>query len=207
VAVFFSVVLPVLAGICIIGVFFFVLRALSARSRVDNQAYGVGRVEVKQEAQVNLLRALVSFVLALIFLALAFVGPRIEAVFPAATPTPPPTPIQPTAAPTLTATVTVMPTSAQPTPTSPIPTATATLLPTATSTPQPLTATVTSGVGVYLRGAPTTVGAELEYLPEGTVLFVLEGQQDADELIWQEVQTQAGQAGWVAADFITINQP
>jgi hypothetical protein len=207
VAVIFNVVLPILAGICIIGVFYFVLRALTARSKVDRQAYGVGRVETRQQVQVNLLRALIAFVLALGFLAMAFIGPRVAATIPMATPTPPPTPVEPTAAATLTATPTVLPTVPQVTATSPVPTATTAPSPTVTLTPEPLTATVTSGVGVYLRGAPTTDGAELEYLPDGSILFVLEGQQTSDELVWQEVETADGRQGWVAADFITINQP
>jgi uncharacterized protein YgiM (DUF1202 family) len=207
VAVFFNFVLPILAGISIIALLVFFLRALSARSKMSSQAYGVGQVETRQKAQANLLAALVSFILALIFLALIFVGPRVMASLPQPTPTLPPTAVPATVAPTETATVTSVPTQLQPTPTSPVPTATATSLPTDTPTPAPLTATVSSGVGIYLRSEPGTNSAELQYLEDGTTLFVLDAQQSAEDLLWQQVQTDTGQVGWVAVDFITINEP
>lgn len=206
-AVIFNVVLPVLAGICIIGVIFFLVRAFSARARVERQAYGVGRVETRQKAQVNIIRAFVALALALLFLGIMAIGPRLAASLPAATATPSPTAAAPQESPTPTRSATATPTRSQPTPTSPVPTATPPPPPTATLTPEPLTATVTSGVGVYLRAEPTVEGSELEYLPDGVTLFVLEGEQTADDLVWQQVQTEEGQVGWVAADFITINQP
>ena len=206
-AVLFNIVLPILAGISIIAVFFFLVRAISARSKASRQAYGVGQVEARQKAQANFLGALISLFFALIFLALIFVGPRIAASFPEATPTPQPTAVPPTAAPAETATIAPVPTEPQATATSPVPTATATTVPTATPTPAPLTATVSSGVGIYLRDEPGTESAELQYLEDGTILFVLGGEQAADDLQWQQVQTDTRLVGWVAADFITINQP
>jgi uncharacterized protein YgiM (DUF1202 family) len=207
VAVFFNFVLPILVGICIIALIVFLLRGLSARSKMSSQAYGVGQVEIRQKAQVNLLAAIVSFLLALLFLTLIFVGPRVMASLPDPTPTPQPTAVPPTAAPTGTATVTSVPTPMQPTPTSPVPTATGTSQPTETPTPSPLTATVSSGVGIYLRSEPGTDSTELQYLEDGTILFVLDAQQTAEDLLWQQVQTDTGQVGWVAVDFITVNEP
>lgn len=206
-AVIFNIVLPILAGISIIAVFFFLFRAISARTRASRQAYDVGQVEARQRAQANLLGALIALVFALFFLALVFIGPRVAASLPQATPTPQPTAIPPTAAPTEAATITPLPTAAQATATSPVPTASPTPLPTETSTPAPQTATVSSGVGIYLRSEPGTESVELQYLEDGTVLFVLNGQQLVDDLQWQQVQTDTGQVGWVAADFITVNQP
>ena len=206
-AVFFNFVLPILVGICIIALIVFLLRALLARSKMSSQAYGVGQVEARQKAQANLLAAMVSFVLALIFLALIFIGPRVMASLPDPTPTPQPTAIPATAAPTETATVTSVPTLMQPTPTLPVPTATVTSQPTETPTPAPLTATVSSGVGIYLRSEPGTDSAELQYLEDGTILFVLDAQQTAEDLLWQQVQTDTGQVGWVAVDFITVTEP
>jgi hypothetical protein len=207
VAVLFNVVLPILAGISVIALLIFLGRALSARSTVSRQAYDVGQVEARQKAQANLLGALVSLVFALLFLALTLIGPRVAASFPSATPTPEPTAVPPTAAPTATATITPVPTDLPPTPTSPVPSATPTSFPTETATPSPLTATVSSGVGVYLRSEPSTTATELQYLEDGSILFVLDGQQTAEDLVWQQVRTEAGQVGWVAADFITLNQP
>jgi hypothetical protein len=208
VAVFFDLVLPILSGISIIGVFFFLFRAISARSRMSHQAYEVGRVETRQKAQVNVLRAGFALVLALIFLALIAMGPTMETMFtPEPTATPTATAVPPTIVPTATATSTEVPGTPVPTATSPVPTATATVPPTSTITPEPPTAAVTSGVGVYLRGAAGTGAAELEYLPDGTLLFILEGVEVADDLLWQQVQTESGLVGWVALDFITLNQP
>lgn len=206
-AVLFNIALPILAVLSIVAGFYFLLRAVTARSKASQQAYDVGRVETRQKAQVNLVRAFVAFVFAVVLLAVIFTGPRVMATMPQPTPTPLPTAVSPTTAPTKTATHTPVPTLSKATATSPVPTATSTAFPTETPTAQPLTATVTSGVGVYLRGEAGTETAELEYLPDGTVLFVMEGQQIADELQWQQVQTDTGLVGWVASEFITINEP
>jgi hypothetical protein len=47
----------------------------------------------------------------------------------------------------------------------------------------------------------------LEWLLEGSILIVLPGQETADDLLWQQVQTEDGLIGWVAAEFIAINEP
>ncbi|MBX7253849.1 MAG: SH3 domain-containing protein, partial [Candidatus Promineofilum sp.] len=85
-------------------------------------------------------------------------------------------------------------------PASPTPEATAA----ATATTPVQTATVSSGVGVWLRGAPSTTGEQLEWLLDGTVVTLLPGQQTADDLLWQQVRTEAGVEGWVARDFLTV---
>ena len=97
--------------------------------------------------------------------------------------------------------------TAESSPTSPIPTASATPQPTVTNTPQPPTASVSSGVGVWLRDLPGTETEQLEWLLEGTILIVLPGQETVDDLLWQQVQTEDGLAGWVAADFIVVDEP
>ena len=202
-----NIVLLVLAGLSFFAVFYFLSRALSARSKIDAQAYEVGRVRNRRRAQVDVLRAVIALLFALIFLMLFAAGPRIIASLPRATATPEPTAVPPTAPPTATETVAPAATEPPSTPTALPATATVTLEPTETATPAPLTATVVSGVGVYLRANPGTDAAELEYLPEGSVVFVLDGTADADALLWQQVRTDAGQVGWVASDFIAINQP
>jgi hypothetical protein len=85
------------------------------------------------------------------------------------------------------------------------PTPQATAAPTATSAPT--TATVSSGVGVWLRGAPSTSGEQLEWLLDGTVVTLLAGQETADDLLWQQVRTEAGVEGWVARDFLAVSEP
>ncbi len=81
-------------------------------------------------------------------------------------------------------------------------------IPTETPLPAPTDAAniaiVSSGVGVWLRDAPTTNSEQLEWLLEGVVLTLLDGQQTADGFDWQEVRTAAGVDGWVAAEYIQI---
>ncbi len=79
-------------------------------------------------------------------------------------------------------------------------------MPTATNTPEPLTATVASEVGVWLRSGPGVESEQLEWLFDGTILLVLPGRESADDLEWQQVQTESGVTGWVAADFLVVNQ-
>jgi hypothetical protein len=66
---------------------------------------------------------------------------------------------------------------------------------------------VSSGVGVWLRGAPSTSAEQLEWLLDGTAVTLLSGQETADDLLWQQVRTEAGVEGWVARDFLTVSEP
>lgn len=201
-SVVFNIILPILVVLSILAIIYFVARAFAARSRAGSQPYNVGRLVVRQSAQVNLFRALIALLFALFFLALIAIGPRLATAIPVPTPTPTATAVPPTFTPTsaATATATFEPVA---TPTSPVPTATAPLEATATATAQPPTAVVTSGVGVYLRAAPGTTSEQLQYLEQGTVVVLLEGQETAEELLWQQVQAPDGQVGWVALDFVT----
>jgi hypothetical protein len=74
-----------------------------------------------------------------------------------------------------------------------------------TATLQVRTAIVSSGVGVWLRAEPSTESAQLEWLLQGTIIIVLSETATAENLAWQEVQTQEGIVGWVAVPFITYN--
>ena len=206
-AVIFNIILPILAGLSILAMFIFIWRAFNARYKSSRQAYGVGRQEAHKAAKVNVIRAAFSLLLALIFLAVIGVSPRIAAQI---APTPTATPLlatkSPSPAATLVPTATKGSSTSEPSPTSPRSTETATPLPTVTSTPQPLTATVSSGVGVWLRDLPGTDTEQLEWLLEGTTLFVLPGQETSDDLLWQQVQTEDGLIGWVASEFIVIDE-
>ncbi len=207
-AVVLNIVLPILAGISILAMLYFLLRALRSRVKSSRQAYNVGRQEKVRSSKVNLIRAAFSLILALIFLAVIGISPTVQRLLPEPTNTPrPQSTTAPTSAATLVPTATIFSTTVEPSPTSPIPTVTTTPLPTSTSTPEPLTATVSSGVGVWLRQAPGTETEQLQWLLEGTVLIVMPGQQTAEELQWQQVQTEDGIVGWVASDFIVINEP
>ncbi len=199
----FNVVLPVLLLICLLAIGFFILRSFRNRGRINSQAYNVGRTEANRASRANILWAALAFALLLLLLIVFAAGQifiRTDQEPPVPTPEPTaelPTPLPET--PTAEATSTV----ALPTATVALPTPTPELE--ATATPEALTATVTSGVGVWLRSAPSTNSDQIEWLLEGATLLVLDGRETAEDIEWQEVQTQAGVVGWVASDFIQIN--
>lgn len=206
-AVIFNVVLPILAGVSILAMFYFIWRAFNARYKAARQPYNVGRQEARQSAQVNLVRAVFALILALIFLGVTGVSSQLVEIMPEPAATPAQRTRTATSESTTVPTATKITATSEPSPTSPLPTSSATPLPTATNTPEPVTATVSSGVGVWLREAPGTETVQLEWLLEGTSLFVLAGQETVDDLQWQQVQTEEGQTGWVALEFIVVNEP
>lgn len=203
-----NILLPALAALAMLGAFYYAVKGVGSRSRSHREKYNVGQVEVKRAGQVSLVRALTLFIVGLIFLGLFAMRPLISravtSVMPAPTPTvdmvatqeAAATPITPTVEPTIEITPTDPPASPSPE---------VTVEPTATSTP--VTAVVSSGVGVWLRGAPSTTGEQLEWLLDGAVVTVLGAQETADDLVWQQVRTEAGDEGWVASDFLTLNEP
>jgi len=111
------------------------------------------------------------------------------------------------------------------TPTVPKPVATRTPLPTSTVTPTPLpTATPTPGVigigafvkvvnagpqGLSFRKDPGLQGQRLKGLPDGTVLRVVDGPKDVDQLRWWKLQSQTdpNDVGWAAADYLVLTTP
>jgi hypothetical protein len=99
------------------------------------------------------------------------------------------------------------PTSAQPTPTA-IPTFTPRPTPDVSVAPAEITVGFyaevanTDGIGVSLRGGPSTDNSRLFTVPEGTILLVIDGPRDANDFIWWQVQLDDGEIGWVAGDFI-----
>ncbi len=202
-----NIVLLSLAALSILGALYFLAKGLGARSSIHRQAYSVGQVEARRSSMVHWIRAGFLLVAGLIFLGIFAVRPLLSGR--AAAPTPAPTQAAATFAPQVTPNATTPPeTPAAPAAASPTtlpasPTPQATVAPTVTTAPQ--TATVSSGVGVWLRGAPSTTGEQLEWLLDGTVVTLLPGQQTADDLLWQQVRTEAGVEGWVARDFLTVS--
>ena len=190
------VALSFLAGIA------YILKGLSARSSVTRQAYSVGQVEAKRTSQLNWIRALLFFLLSLLFLGIFAVRPLFSRLA-----APEPTPTVPVPPPSPTATVPPATPTSAPAPTSSPAPPTAAATAAATPTTAPVTAAVSSGVGVWLRGAPGTSGEQLEWLLDGTIVTLLGREETADDLLWQQVRTEAGIDGWVASDFLTINQP
>lgn len=199
-----NVVLLSLAGLSLLAGVAFILKGLGARSRITRQAYSVGQVEAKRISQVHWIRAGFFFLAGLLFLGIFAIRPLFSRVGEAA-PLPTPTISVPTQAPTATLPVVLATNPPAPTSAPVTPTAEATAAPTATSAP--VTAAVSSGVGVWLRGAPSTSGEQVEWLLDGTIVTVLAGQETADDLLWQQVRTETGIEGWVASDFLTLNQP
>jgi hypothetical protein len=60
----------------------------------------------------------------------------------------------------------------------------------------------TEGVGVTVRGGPSTSNAPLTIANERVVLLVLEGPVEANDFLWWEIRLPDGTEGWVAGDFI-----
>lgn len=114
---------------------------------------------------------------------------------------PPPTPT-----PTLTPTPTSPPPTIGPSPTPTLPpTATPTEAP-PSPTSQPQTATVTGAgsIGLRLRDAPN--GNLIDYLPDGTIVTLLEETDRTDDGIdWRKVIDPQGREGWVAILYLAIN--
>ncbi|MBX3060676.1 MAG: SH3 domain-containing protein [Anaerolineae bacterium] len=210
-----NLLIPFLAALAALAGIYFMIRAFSSRSAETRATYNVARQHAHRDKQVELIRAVFSFIVALILLGVYGFTPRplIPAATPTPMPAPPPTavPPTPTTAPTQ-PTATLSPATPQAT-TAPTdaPTQTATAVP-PTATPAdipttaPLTATVNSGVGVWLRAEPNTTSEQLEWLLDGTILTVLPETAAAENLAWQQVQTAEGLVGWVAVPFITYNE-
>ena len=207
-----SIVLFVLALICILGAGSLIMRGLRYRGKARRAMYDVTR----QEQRRNMLAALFWGGLLLLVSAALSVGFTVtarERLMP-----------DPTAIPTVTlspsATASVTPTETptqiaplvndtpEATPTTPpdIPTRTPvppTQTPTLTPTPEPPTAIVNSPNGLWLREAPGGT-QEVELIPDGTELILLEGQETVDDLEWRQVQTPIANVGWVATEFIIL---
>jgi hypothetical protein len=199
-------------GVTVLAALFFVGRGLRSRSLSTKEIYGVGQVEAARSMKIDMARGIAAIILGLILLGVYGLSSRpAEAIIEAT--------IEPTA---VLEVSTDVPDTAVPGPTATteIPTpVSATLVPTETPTVEPtleptelppteaaVTAVVTSEVGVWLRGTPSTEGEQLEWVLGGTILTVLPGQQTADDFDWQQVRTPAGNEGWVAVDFIQIDE-
>lgn len=203
-----NIIIPILAGLCLLGSVFYAVRGFRARSGSASQAYGVARQESRQEMLVSFSRAAVFFLLALILVGIFGLSPRPETTEVLPTPT---TTVAPTDRPTATATTaptqtpTVTAAAGESTPTSTVPPELATETPDATAevteTPSVPTAVVNSPNGLWLRERPGGT-QELELIPDGTALTLLDGRETVDGLEWQEVRTPAGNEGWVAVEFI-----
>jgi hypothetical protein len=208
-ATVFNIVIPSLAALFFLLTLLLVVRMLQKRAVFGSPfAYGLARQQTRYAIQSDLLRALGTLGLALILGAVYLLRPSFpEPVVPVETATPSPTAtvvVEETAVftPTPTATAEAAGT-ADPTATATMPvTLTPTPAPTDTPTPEPRLAVVDSPNGLWLRAEPGVGGEQIENLLHLSVLTVLDGLAEVDDLEWQEVLAPSGNQGWVAASFL-----
>ncbi len=60
----------------------------------------------------------------------------------------------------------------------------------------------TGGVGVTVRGGPSTSNVRITVASEGIILYVLDGPVQGDNLLWWQVRLSDGTEGWVASDYL-----
>ncbi len=60
----------------------------------------------------------------------------------------------------------------------------------------------TGGVGVTVRGGPSTSNQPVTIAGEGAILLILGGPTAGGEFQWWQVRLQDGTEGWVAGDFL-----
>lgn len=60
----------------------------------------------------------------------------------------------------------------------------------------------TDGLGVTVRGGPSTRNVALLIADEGTILLILDGTEEGDGFNWWQIQLADGTEGWVAEDFL-----
>jgi hypothetical protein len=61
----------------------------------------------------------------------------------------------------------------------------------------------TDGVGVVLRGGPSTDNIRIQLINEGALLLVIDGPAEGSDLSWWQVMFDDEVEGWVAADFLS----
>lgn len=203
-----NTILMIVAALCLLGALYFLFVGLRSRSEVPESSYGVERQEVRHIVLASYFRSGFLFCLALILVAILGIGNYPGPKGPEDNTLTNPgvsTPVDNDAV-NPTATKKTDPTN-RPSPTSPVPTLTPTTTPTAipTDTPIVIIAIVTSPNGLWLRESPGGT-QEVELIADGAELIVLDGIEVADDIEWQFVRTPSGLEGWVAADFIQVNQ-
>lgn len=60
----------------------------------------------------------------------------------------------------------------------------------------------TDGIGVSLRGGPSTDNSRLLTVPEGTIVLVVDGPHEANSFTWWQVRLDDGTEGWVVSDYV-----
>ena len=217
-----NIVIPGLALLAIAITFYYGLRAFQHKAAIAQEPYNVGQQDVKRAMHVDMLRAGLFLVVALILLGAIGLSPQpnapsVEEVLEATSTA---TAVAPTATINIPPTAITTPDTAVPAepfvtepppaqPTEPVVAPTLeepTVAPTITPLPAPQTAVVTSEVGVWLRDSPSTSGEQIEWLLNSTELIILAGIAAADDFEWQQVRAPSGNEGWVASPFVTYSE-
>jgi uncharacterized protein YraI len=60
----------------------------------------------------------------------------------------------------------------------------------------------TGGIGVTVRGGPSTRNVALTVAEEGTIMLILGGPEEGDDFAWWQVKLQDETEGWVVGDFL-----
>ncbi|MCZ7671989.1 MAG: SH3 domain-containing protein [Chloroflexi bacterium] len=60
----------------------------------------------------------------------------------------------------------------------------------------------TGGVGVRVRGGPSTSNAQVVIAPEGAVVLVLDGPEAANDFLWWQIRMADGTEGWTVSDYL-----
>jgi len=84
----------------------------------------------------------------------------------------------------------------------PIPTPDAAVAPPEITTGYYAVVANTDGLGVTVRGGPSTRNVALQVAEEGTILLVTAGPEEGDNFSWWQVELADGTEGWVAQDFL-----
>jgi hypothetical protein len=102
---------------------------------------------------------------------------------------------------------TMAPTSSLMPPT-PIPTFTPIPTPDTAVAPEQITAGFyavvanTDGLGLTLRGGPSTRNVVVDVVAEGTTVLVLDGPEEAEDFQWWQLRLDNGLEGWAVANFL-----
>lgn len=60
----------------------------------------------------------------------------------------------------------------------------------------------TDGLGVTLRGGPSTKNIVVTVVEEGTTVYILDGPQEAEDFIWWQLRLDNGLEGWAVANYL-----
>jgi hypothetical protein len=60
----------------------------------------------------------------------------------------------------------------------------------------------TDGLGLTVRGGPSTRNVVVTVAEEGTKVFILDGPQEAENFTWWQLRLDNGLEGWAVADFL-----